>query len=633
MLLRRFKTKLILLLLLLFNTIVAYAQNNTLGLLNKWQKTRLTNSYLNDTANVTQLNHIAVEYLYQKADSSLYYAKLALALASHQNNQLGQAVALTNTSMAYYVLGEYSSSLEASNKLINLSSKINYKSGIGSAHQITGLVFMVQNEFNYAKNEFAIATRLFIPLKNYSKLDRLYYDLGLCYDEGATLSKTYKLNDSTFFYLNKAITIAKSIGDTHVVVMTLNRLGQTYYHLKDYNRAIGFYTSVLNSTYHDNWESGFAYSGLAESYFGLGNYHPAIANALKSLNFAKAIGTPADEANTLHVLADSYAALKDYGRAYNYSVLYKNLSDSVMNDAKETEINNLHFKGQQSDNIRLENELAVNQQKITLTRILVAIVSLFALFAIAVVIIISRNNLHKTVLNKELEARNLAIDQQKKELGYLNQTKNQLFSIISHDLRSPFSSMLQTVDLIRSGDINLEEQHTMLDNFHHQLSLIISMVNNLLVWANTQQSGIKKDIVKLDVVNTVTGVIAVSKFLAVNKNINLLQESDNEKYAYADPDHLKIILQNIIGNAIKFTSEGGLVRIFYSEDEVYLAIHIKDTGSGIPAEKMEKLFKVIGKEISNYGTNKETGAGIGLMLNNCFYLIQFAIQRKLIACF
>jgi signal transduction histidine kinase len=173
---------------------------------------------------------------------------------------------------------------------------------------------------------------------------------------------------------------------------------------------------------------------------------------------------------------------------------------------------------------------------------------------------------------------------------------------------------MQTIDLMRSGDMTATEQEVVLDGFYRQVSLVTVMVNNLLVWANSQQYGIKSEIITLNITATVNGIISISNYLAKNKKINLVHHYNRDKWVAADLDHVKIIIQNLVGNAIKFTPQGGIVQIFYSEDDVYFAVHVKDSGVGIPPEKMAKLFKVIGKEISGYGTNNEAGAGIGLML-------------------
>lgn len=597
----------------------AFSQINTSALINAWNNKRQQKNYRADTANVTLLNQVAAQYLYSKADSALFFSKQALQLAQYQHNQIGQAISLSNMAMANYVLGSYFQSLNASTQVLNISNKINYLPGVANANQITGLIFLGQNKFDDAIASFTIALNLFTQLNDQAKVARINFDIGLCYDEAATLKPVFKLNANTFPYLQKAIAIGTQIGDAHIVTMALNRTGETYFHMKNYPQAINYYQQVLRSSYHDNWETGFAYSGLAQAYYELGNYSQSILYARKSLTVANEMDSRADALRAVKVLSDSYAALKDYTEAYVYHDLYKKYNDSLMNDAKEKEINYLHLKQQQSDNLRLQREIKSNRQRIALIRLLVIVISLFAIFALVAVFIISRNNLHKTALNKELAARNIAIDEQKRELDELNHTKNQLFSVISHDLRSPFTAIMQTMDIMREGNISPEELRLISDSFYEQVTLVNNMVNNLLVWANSQQQGIKIEKVNMDLVAVADELIAVSNFLAKGKHIAIQHDSGSgEKWVFADVNHVKIILQNIIGNAIKFTPEGGRIQISYSDEGSYQAVHIKDNGVGIPAQKMDKLFKVIGKEISGYGTNNEVGAGIGLVLTRQF---------------
>ena len=140
------------------------------------------------------------------------------------------------------------------------------------------------------------------------------------------------------------------------------------------------------------------------------------------------------------------------------------------------------------------------------------------------------------------------------------------------------------------------------------------MVNNLLAWAHGQQEGIKCHPVVLDVTAVGEDIISVSDYLAKNKNIFLDHQHAGAQLVFADPDHVRIIMQNLVGNAIKFTRRGGVVQIYYTHDAEFVAIHVKDSGVGIKADKLNKLFKVTGKEISGYGTNNEAGAGLGLAL-------------------
>jgi signal transduction histidine kinase len=612
--LNRFFVGFLFLLLLTLNGVIVFAQPDHENLLTKWQKARSENNYRSDTGSVILLNQLSGQYLYNHADSALYFAKQALQLAQFQKYAIGQAESLNSIGRDYYVLGDYTSSMDASSKLMGISKKINYTPGIAGSYQIMGLIYLAQDKYNEAIIYFSKSLKMFIHLKDNAETGKAYFDLGICYDETGQSEKA-------FYYLDKAVQIAKQQNDNDLLSMTLNRTGETYFHLKNYKAALGYYQQVIASKLTNNWERGFAYSGIAQTYYELGSYNKAILNAQKSLYFSKKVKSGWDAIRALNILSESYAALKDYKNAYSFHVQLKRLNDSLFNNEKENEINYLHLKQQQADNIQLRDDIKVKEQTIIFGERLFIFRNVIAVCVIIFVVIIFRNTRRAKALNKVLQKQNNDIAEQKEEilsqkeaLYQLNHTKNQLFSIISHDLRSPFTAILQTLDLIRSGEIPVEEQGAILEDFYQQVNLVTLMVNNLLLWANSQQSGIKSNLTRLNITETVNGIVSVSSFLAKNKNINLNHHYTGEKWLYADLDHVRIIIQNLIGNAIKFTPEKGTIEIYYTEDESYQIIHVKDTGVGISPEKMSKLFKVAGKEISAYGTNKEAGAGIGLVL-------------------
>jgi len=591
---------------LLFEGVTGFAQTQA-PLLTQWQKAVHQPGYKADTASVNLLNSLSLGYRYNQADSSLYFAKQALQLAQLQKNQPGEVTSLNNIGMAYYVLGEYFQSLDAASKLMRLSNAIDYQPGVANAYQVMGLIFLGQNKFEDAINQFVKALDGFTKVNDQAKISRMYFDIGLCYDE-------LGLSKKAFTYLDKALNTGKLIKDEHIISMTYNRMGETFLHLKNYPQAIVYYQKVLNAHYQDNWERDFAFSGLAQTYYGMDQYQLAITNANKGLSLASETNSRYDIVRALKILSESYAALEDYGNAYRNEALYKINNDSLLNDTKEKEINYLHLKQQQVDNIRLEKENELNKQKLNSTRLIIIIISLAAVFVIIILLIISRSNMHKTALNKALKQQSQEISRQKEALDDLNHTKDMLFSVISHDLRSPFASIMQTIDLVRSGDIDEAEQKLLIEDFYQHVTIVNNMVNNMLVWAGSQQKGVNVEKASINLTGVVDEILSVSAFLAKNKEINIEHIHNGDQMVSADPNHVKIIIQNLVGNAIKFTPQGGIIVIHYTCDDNHRAIHVKDSGMGISETKIDKLFKVVGKEISGYGTNKETGAGIGLAL-------------------
>ncbi|WP_162842696.1 tetratricopeptide repeat-containing sensor histidine kinase [Mucilaginibacter pineti] len=591
-----------------------FAQHDTIVSLKKWHSIQQKANYRSDTAAITTLNELSEGYRYNNTNRSLYFAKQAFELAAFQKNQLAQATSILNISTAYYVMGSYSLSLDAASRLMQISNTINYKPGEAGSYQIIGLIFLAQNNYTEAIKQFGKALDRFTELNDQRKIVKILFNLGVCYDEG-------KQPYVAFSYLNRALKMSLALKDEHIVSMCYNRMGETYFHLKDYQQALINYEKVLSQQYQDNWEQTFAYSGIAQSYYALADYKQAVSYAGKSLKLADETNSRWDAVRALKILSDSYAALSDYPNAYNYQAMLKKYSDSLLNSDRDNEINYLHLKQQQADNARLQKEVELNKQKLDVNNIIIIAAGILAIFGIVVVVVIGKNNMHKTLMNKQLQKKSLDIElqneeisRQKEALDELNHTKDQLFSVISHDLRSPFASVLQTLELIRAGELGADEKELVLESFYQQVTLVSIMVNNLLIWANSQQKGIFAERSNLNVADVANEIISVSSYLAKNKHISIIHSNHNDNPVIADINHVKIIVQNLIGNAIKFTPEGGTIEVSYSNDEHYQCIHVKDSGIGIPQEKMDQLFKIVGKQISGYGTNKEAGAGIGLAL-------------------
>jgi len=207
------------------------------------------------------------------------------------------------------------------------------------------------------------------------------------------------------------------------------------------------------------------------------------------------------------------------------------------------------------------------------------------------------------------------IQQQNKELKELNITKDKFFSIIAHDLRSPFNALLGFTDLlmdeIRNKDfVRIEKYAEILSRSAQQN---FNLLNNLLEWAGMQMNGIqlKPQIILLEkTVETVTNLL---KNNLDEKHIKFTTQISPNLAAVADVNMLETVLRNLLTNAIKFTPNGGSISLSINQSDTETEICISDSGVGISAENIQKLFK-IETNSSTPGTNKEKGTGLGLIL-------------------
>lgn len=557
--------------------------------------------YQSKNTTVDLLNKLSNKYVYNNPDSAMFFGNKALQMANSQQYIIGQGRAMSNIGKAYYVKGSYDSSLNFSDGALRIAEKQKDSLGICMALNNIGLIYLAHEEMQAAIKEFNKALVFAEALHNNLQQAINLFDIGICYDETKELDKAVD-------YLNKAIEIDKPNDDHHITVMAYNRMGKTLFYSKKNKEAIEWYEKVINySAYRDNWELTFAYSGLAETYYDMGQYNDAITNALQSFSFAKKMNAKWDAEQALKILSKSYAAAGDFKNAYQYQVLDGLYNDSLYNEAKDQVVNYLRLQQKEAVNAGLQKQNELNLQKIHLTRLLNIWISVFALALVATLILLYRSYKAKTALNLQLVEKN-------KNIENLNRMKDQLFAVVSHDLRGPMSSLQQTLQLINEGVLSEDQQKYLLETLLRQVTVSGQMLNNLLTWAATQRNGISAQLEKTNAGEIIKEILAVFEVLAGKKNITIAYDNANEQPLLADHNQLRIILQNLLSNAIKFTPQDGTIRIYYTRDDKKITIHIHDSGIGISEEKQKRLFKNFGSVISTFGTDKEKGAGIGLLI-------------------
>jgi two-component system, sensor histidine kinase and response regulator len=207
------------------------------------------------------------------------------------------------------------------------------------------------------------------------------------------------------------------------------------------------------------------------------------------------------------------------------------------------------------------------------------------------------------------------LKERENQLRELNATKDKLFSIIAHDLRSPFNAMLGFSDLliknVKNFEIDKTEKYLQIINTSAKNTL--SLLDNLLAWANSQTG---KNIFKPEKTNLsaiINEILKVSNSIAKIKSISLNYIQTDDFEVYADVNMLKTILRNLISNAIKYTNSNGVIAISAIQKQNNIEISVSDNGVGMSEEIRNKLFE-IDANITTPGTADEKGSGLGLIL-------------------
>lgn len=214
-----------------------------------------------------------------------------------------------------------------------------------------------------------------------------------------------------------------------------------------------------------------------------------------------------------------------------------------------------------------------------------------------------------SLLNKQKEE----ITQQAAKLSELNQLKNTILSIVSHDLRSPLGALKNTIDFLDFSDISPDEWENIKAEASRQLSGLDFTLNNLLLWAKSQMQGESTQKQSIDLQEIVEDKTTLFQPLAQQKKIQLLNSIPKGVKAYADTNQVRVIFRNLIANAIKFTEEKGIITISAYPENGQVIVNVKDTGKGMNQEQIERLFDSP-KPMVTRGTAGEKGTGLGLIL-------------------
>ncbi|MCK5145361.1 HAMP domain-containing histidine kinase [bacterium] len=229
--------------------------------------------------------------------------------------------------------------------------------------------------------------------------------------------------------------------------------------------------------------------------------------------------------------------------------------------------------------------------------------------------------LEKTTTSlKKLESSEQKILQQNKKLQDLNATKDKFFSIIAHDLKSPYSSMLGFSGILYNefDDYDTQEQKQFIKIIHSELQNAFKLLENLLYWSHSQMNTIDFYPEKENLFLISQETIGMLRLSAINKSISLINEIPKHIFVKTDKNMFAVILRNLVSNAIKFTPKQGTVEvaactITNKNNQEYAEITIKDNGVGVLGEIQSKLFD-ISESTSTRGTENEAGSGLGLIL-------------------
>ncbi len=473
-------------------------------------------------------------------------------------------------------------------------------------------------------------------------------------------------------YYELSLSLNKRIGNENGVAMINNNLGMLYSDLGRYNESLQKFTETLAARRSEKETEGIisALINLSVVHNNLGSYNKSIEYLTEALDFAREKYDEQRMRSVYGMLSETYEKMGNVEKSLYYFDLYKSFHEKIQSDEiqtvnKELEEERIERQRLVAEKAQKENELlkqklelyekeeqllaqdSINQSLNTSLSRVEALRSLLQknkelaetkaenqelenarlqeqkaqlrtiliLTVIAVIIIITliwigqrRTKKH----NDKLAAINESLERKTKELIVANHTKDRMFSVISHDLRSPITSLQGFFMAIDEFDIP-SDLKAALGNVEAQLSNSATLLDNLLIWSRSQLETEEPSIQEFELTELVEHNIRLLQQMANSKGIVLKNHVKPEDKIKSDPQMLSIVVRNLMQNAIKFTPKGGVVSIGLAHNGKASYLRVTDTGVGMSPEKIRTLFDITTNKTTD-GTNREKGSGLGLVI-------------------
>lgn len=216
------------------------------------------------------------------------------------------------------------------------------------------------------------------------------------------------------------------------------------------------------------------------------------------------------------------------------------------------------------------------------------------------------------IIRKNYESEQMEAQQNAAKLIQLDAEKNKLFSIISHDLRSPLAHIQSYLEMLTEYELSDQERKDIKSQLLLSTRGTLDMVNNVLYWSKSQLEGKEQLSEMLNVAALLKQQVELFRNIAAGKQIELESILMPEATIWGNADIVRLIVRNLLNNAIKFTAAGGRVRISATSSKGICLLIVKDSGNGSPVKLNEEIFQF--NTATATGTANETGVGLGLAL-------------------
>jgi two-component system sensor histidine kinase/response regulator len=432
--------------------------------------------------------------------------------------------------------------------------------------------------------------------------------------------------DSALIYADAGIKLFRRLGDSLDVSILYGRKAGIFYDGKEYQKSLALaYRGIeLDKKVGNQRALGVAYFNAAQNEIALGNYDKAKLLLNQSMQINAKIGNLKFLSRTNELIAELYLIQNHPVDAARHFQKANQLKDSLFNVEKNGQIQEmqaLYDLGEKENTIKLlERADALHHEEARAQRLFVAVLIIGILLLALILFFVARLRMVQIKANKDLTAKNLAIELQKEELltqaeslQRLNRLQSKLFSVISHDLRGPIGNLQGVLELFAKKQLSEKEMFELSIRLRNNLKVTQRTLENLLNWALSQMDGIKTDKKQVRIEGIINDACDVMLEAADRKRIAFFKDIQDDVHVLADADQIQLVIRNLIHNGIKFSKIGDTINIVATKENSICRVKVIDTGIGTSSEEVEIILGST-EHFTKMGTQQEKGTGLGLLL-------------------
>lgn len=555
--------------------------------------------------------HIEGNISFKKENYSLalekYNKELSILDTSKKEQVKYYCLAMARKGVTYGQLGQNDLALEHLLNSLRKAEELKDTTIILENYNDIAITYGQNENYRKAIEYSAKSLNLASTIKDSLSMARSYTNLGLAYFY-------IEIQDTAYKYIKESLGLNKILNDSIGILYSTLNLAQVYSAQKKHHKSIeGLKEGIkLSRKLKNNYLLNATHTTIAKSYIDINEFDIAERHLLKAEKYFKKIKANLLLKDTYRNFSELYNKQKDYKNAYKYLTKLYDIEKTILNNKSNDQIAKLEIVYETE---KKEKEIELLTKDIKIQELENAKVkytmNLFVLLTVMVlllsVVLFNQYRIKKKT-NKLLEEKN-------EKLKTLNETKDKLLSVMTHDIRNPFVAFISIAQSLYNQHETLDKESIKVyaNSINKFAVNINNLLENMLHWVQAQSGRIKVVKHTFPLVKGVNKVVSLYKINAEVKNLELVSRINKDIVISSDMNMLRVIIRNLVNNAIKFTPEGGKIEIDAKVESEKVIVCVKDTGIGIAPESLKDIF---GKDssIDNMGQLTDKGTGLGLKL-------------------